>query len=107
MDDLGGMGGGFGDVLGNLFGGGARRGGRSRGTGPQRGGDLEAGLHLDFTDAVTGVFQGSIDAPETLADWPGDYAIELTWSGTGSPSGSAARPRRGNPVLPNICPACG
>lgn len=56
MDDIGGMGGaGFGDVLGNLFSGGGRRGGRSRGTGPQRGGDLEAGLHLDFTDAVSGV----------------------------------------------------
>jgi len=56
VDDLGGMGGGgLGDVLGNLFGGGGRRGGRSRGTGPQRGGDLEAGLHLDFTDAVSGV----------------------------------------------------
>lgn len=52
MDDM--AGGGFGDVLGNLFGGG-RRGGRSRGTGPQRGGDLEAGLHLDFIDAVAGV----------------------------------------------------
>ena len=31
-------------------------------------------------DSVTGVFQGSIDAPETLSDWPSDYAIELTWS---------------------------
>jgi aldose 1-epimerase len=30
-------------------------------------------------DAVTGAFRGSIDAPETLADWPGDYAIELTY----------------------------
>ncbi len=49
-------GGGFGDVLGNLFGGGGgRRGGRSRATGPQRGGDLEAALHLDFTDAVAGL----------------------------------------------------
>ena len=54
-DDLGGMGG-MGDVLGNLFGGGAGgRRGRSRGTGPQRGGDLEANLHLDFTDAVAGI----------------------------------------------------
>ncbi len=52
------MGGGFTDVLGNLFGGGAggrSRGGRSRATGPQRGGDLEAELHLDFTDAVAGL----------------------------------------------------
>ncbi|CAN5524893.1 molecular chaperone DnaJ [soil metagenome] len=49
-------GGGFGDVLGNLFGGGGRgRGGRARATGPQRGGDLEAELHLGFTDAVAGL----------------------------------------------------
>ncbi len=31
------------------------------------------------SESVTGAFQGSIDAPETLADWPADYAIELTW----------------------------
>ncbi len=51
------MGGGLGDVLGNLFGGGGARArsGRSRGTGPQRGGDLEAELHLGFTDAVAGL----------------------------------------------------
>ncbi len=54
--DMGGAGGGLGDVLGNLFGGGGGRGpGRSRGTGPQRGSDLEAELHLDFTDAVAGL----------------------------------------------------
>ena len=52
--DMGGAGGGIGDVLGNLFGGGAR-GGRSRATGPVRGADLEAELHLDFTDAVAGL----------------------------------------------------
>lgn len=52
--DMGG--GGLGDVLGNLFGGGggAMRG-RGRPTGPQRGGDLEAELHLDFIDAVAGL----------------------------------------------------
>src|SRR6478609_2119145 len=53
--DMGGAGGGLGDVLGNLFGGGGRGGGRSRATGPQRGADLEAELHLDFTDAVAGL----------------------------------------------------
>ena len=54
--DMGGAGGGLGDVLGNLFGGGGGRGpGRSRATGPQRGADLEAELHLDFTDAVAGL----------------------------------------------------
>ena len=52
--DMGGAGG-IGDVLGNLFGGGGRGPGRSRATGPQRGADLEAELHLDFTDAVAGL----------------------------------------------------
>ncbi|MFP5579039.1 MAG: molecular chaperone DnaJ [Acidimicrobiia bacterium] len=75
MGPLGGMGGGgmggqpggfrFEDVgdLGDLFGGLFNRGrgaaggaGRPRrGTGPQRGADLQAELHLSFEDAVTGV----------------------------------------------------
>ena len=46
----------FGDIFGNLFGRGTRsRGGATRGTGPQRGADLEAELHLSFEDAVAGV----------------------------------------------------
>jgi molecular chaperone DnaJ len=51
----------LGDVLGGLFGR-TRRGGGSapgspgpRGTGPHRGRDLEAELHLDFDDAVKGI----------------------------------------------------
>jgi molecular chaperone DnaJ len=44
------------DLLGGMFGGGGRRGGRAgRGTGPQRGADLEASLHLPFREAVAGV----------------------------------------------------
>jgi molecular chaperone DnaJ len=56
FEDLGDLG----DVLGGLFGR-ARRGGaggagaRARGTGPHRGQDLEAELHLDFEDAVRGI----------------------------------------------------
>jgi molecular chaperone DnaJ len=42
----------LGDLFGGLFGGGGRR---SRGTGPQRGADLEAELHLSFEEAVRGV----------------------------------------------------
>ncbi len=34
-------------------------------------------------DRVTGAFQGSIDAPETLNDWPSDYAIEITYTVSG------------------------
>jgi molecular chaperone DnaJ len=50
VDDLGDLG----DLFGGLFG---RRDRRSqpRGTGPQRGQDLEAELHLSFEDAVNGV----------------------------------------------------
>jgi len=31
-------------------------------------------------DRVTGEFQGSVDAPETLNDWPSDYRIEISYS---------------------------
>ncbi len=88
-DDLGGMGGGgIGDILGNLFGG--RMGGRSgssRGTGPQRGADLEASLHLDFTDAVNGITTG--------IHLTSDAACS-TCHGTGAKPGSA----------PTVCPQC-
>jgi aldose 1-epimerase len=33
---------------------------------------------------VTGEFQGSIDAPETLADWPADYRIQITYTVSGA-----------------------
>lgn len=43
------------DLLGGMFGGGRRGGRAGRGTGPQRGADLEASLHLPFREAVAGV----------------------------------------------------
>jgi molecular chaperone DnaJ len=53
--DLGDLGD-LGDLFGGLFGGGRRAGTRgSRGSGPQRGVDLETELHLSFDDAVHGV----------------------------------------------------
>jgi aldose 1-epimerase len=42
-------------------------------------------------DSVTGAFQGSIDAPETLSEWPSDYAIELTWRVAGQSLGVDVR----------------
>jgi molecular chaperone DnaJ len=56
FDDLGDIGG-LGDLFGSLFNRGRRggSGGRGRGSGPQRGRDLEAELHLSFLDAVRGV----------------------------------------------------
>ena len=44
---------GFGDIFSQMFGGARRRG--SAGVGPQRGGDIEATLTLDFSDAVQGL----------------------------------------------------
>ncbi|MFP3906489.1 MAG: molecular chaperone DnaJ [Acidimicrobiales bacterium] len=104
----GGMGGGPGgpggsftftaDDLGDLFGGlftrggragGGRAGGRgARGAGPQRGADLEAELHLGFTDAVKGVTTEvhlTSDAPCS------------TCGGSGAKPGTA----------PVTCPRCG
>jgi molecular chaperone DnaJ len=82
-------GGGIGDVLGNLFGGGGfgGGGGRSRGSGPQRGGDLQAELHLNFGDAVRGV--------ETTLHLVGD-AVCHTCAGNGAEPGT----------LPTTCPVC-
>jgi molecular chaperone DnaJ len=87
FEDLGDMGG-FGDILGNLFGG---RGGRQRGrapAGPQRGHDLETELHLDFLDAVHGVTTSvniTSEAPCSVC------------------GGSGAKPG----TVPDICPTCG
>src|SRR5438067_5520816 len=88
VDDLGDLG----DIFGGLFGGGAG-GGRmrsraSRGSGPQRGVDLEAELHLSFEDAVHGV----------------TTSVNLTSEATCSVcAGSGAEP--GTKV--STCPTCG
>jgi len=91
MDDLGGMGGGIGDVLGNLFGSGGgagRRSGRRSPTGPRRGADLEATLHLDFTDAVAGLTTSLNLVSDTVCH---------TCSGSGAEPGTA----------PQTCQNCG
>jgi molecular chaperone DnaJ len=81
------FGGGLGDILGGLFGRGGGRGGPNRGTGPQRGHDLEAELHLSFTDAVEGI----------------TTTIHLTSDATCSTChGSGARPG----TSPIVCPQC-
>ncbi|HLH28514.1 MAG TPA: molecular chaperone DnaJ [Acidimicrobiales bacterium] len=51
VEDLGDLG----DIFGGLFGRGRRGGGTRAGTGPQRGSDVEAELHLSFEDAVKGI----------------------------------------------------
>jgi molecular chaperone DnaJ len=79
----------LGDILGGMFGRGRRRGAGAtgRGTGPHRGQDLEAELHLDFDDAVQGL----------------TTTIHLTSEATCSTChGSGARPG----TTPHTCPRC-
>ncbi|HUR77969.1 MAG TPA: molecular chaperone DnaJ [Acidimicrobiales bacterium] len=81
VDDLG-------DLLGGLFNRG--RGGRAGapGTGPQRGGDLAAELHLSFVDAVQGI--------TTQVHVNSDATCHVC-SGSGAAPGTS----------PVICPTCG
>lgn len=87
----GGPGGGFNfeasdlsDLLGGMFGGGRRP---SPGTGPRRGEDLEADLHLSFDEAVDGV--------TTTVHLTSDAACS-TCAGSGAAPGTT----------PEICPRC-
>ena len=78
------MGGDFGqnfkvDDLGDLFGGLFNRG-RSRGTGPQRGADQEAEVHLSFEEAVAGVTTSVMVVGEAAC---------ATCAGTGAAPGTA------------------
>ena len=91
FDDVG-----LGDILGGLFGGGGGQPGGGRGrrrrgqagpTGPSRGADLDAELHLDFLDAVHGV----------------TTTVHLTGEATCSVChGSGAKPG----TTPDVCPTC-
>jgi molecular chaperone DnaJ len=78
----GGAAGGFGDVLGGLFGG-----GRTQGRGPRRGTDVEADVTLSFVDAVRGA----------------TVPLRLTTTGPcGTCGGSGAAPG----TSPHACPTC-
>ena len=84
MGDMAGAGG-LGDLLGQMFGGGRRGAG---GVGPQRGSDLEAGLTIDFVDAVRGL----------------TTSLHITSEATCSTcNGSGARPG----TTPKRCTHCG
>jgi molecular chaperone DnaJ len=84
MGDMAGAGG-LGDLLGQMFGGGRRGAG---GVGPQRGSDLEAGLTIDFVDAVRGL----------------TTSLHITSEATCSTcNGSGARPG----TTPKRCTRCG
>lgn len=84
MGDMAGAGG-LGDLLGQMFGGGRRGAG---GVGPQRGSDLEAGLTIEFVDAVRGL----------------TTSLHITSEATCSTcNGSGARPG----TTPKRCTHCG
>ncbi len=84
------QGGGLGDLLGNMFGGGQGRGrgASSAGVGPRRGADIEAQLTVDFEDSVTGI--------ETSLFLTAD-------AGCSTCSGSGAKPG----TSPKVCQTCG
>ncbi|MGH9111328.1 MAG: molecular chaperone DnaJ, partial [Acidimicrobiales bacterium] len=85
VDDIGDLG----DVLGGLFGRRRNRaGGAGAGTGPHRGQDLEAELHLAFEDAVHGL--------TTTVHLTSEAACSTCY-GTGAKPGST----------PHTCPRCG
>jgi molecular chaperone DnaJ len=105
-------GGGLGDILGNLFGarqGGGRRRGRGP-TGPVRGADLEAELHLDFVDAVHGVTTSvGVTSDATCSVCGGNGAEPGTFpqpcptcGGTG-----AVAVDQGPFSFSQVCPTCG
>ena len=81
IDDLG-------DLFGGLFNRGRNRGGAATATGPRRGQDIEAGLHLAFLDAVNGL--------TTTVNVTSD-AVCTACHGTGAEPGTS----------PVICPSCG
>jgi molecular chaperone DnaJ len=91
MGDLfgntGGAGPGLGDLLGGIFGGGARGGRASAGTRGQRGADVESELRIDFIQAVRGA----------------EVPIRLSAPGRCQTcAGSGARPG----TTPRQCPTC-
>jgi molecular chaperone DnaJ len=106
VEDMGDLG----DLLGGMFGGRTRRTTRARGTGPQRGADVEAELHLSFEDAVRGV--------ETTVHVTTDVRCH-TCTGSGAAPGTKPKacPRckgtgtlqddQGLFSLSQICPDCG
>jgi molecular chaperone DnaJ len=86
----GGFDGGIGDILSNLFGGGAGAGGggaRRGRSGPERGRDLEAAIQISFDQAVHGA-----QVPLTI---PVSERCK-TCSGTGARPGTS----------PSVCPRC-
>lgn len=78
----------FGDIFGDLFGGGGGRSSRSQRSGPRRGADLRYVLELELSDVLEGVQKPiEFECDEDCKDC----------SGSGAAKGSQ----------PEVCPACG
>jgi len=109
VEDLGDLGG----IFGNLFGGGRAGGRRGRApgaAGPQRGNDIETELHLDFLDAVHGVTTSvniTSEAPCQVCNGsgakPGTFPERCpTCNGAGSVAVD-----QGPFSFSEVCPTCG
>ena len=109
VEDLGDLGG----LFGNLFGGGRTAGRRGRNAGPvgpQRGNDIETELHLDFLDAVHGVTTSvniTSEAPCHVCNGtgakPGTFPERCsTCNGAGSVAVD-----QGPFSFSEVCPTCG
>src|SRR5215218_10303109 len=86
-EGFGGFGGGIGDILSDLFGGGGRPGGAPRARQPERGRDLETEVHVSFDQAVEGA-QVPVSVPTS--------APCRTCHGTGAKPGTS----------PTVCSRC-
>jgi molecular chaperone DnaJ len=102
VDDLG-------DLFGGLFGRGRRTGGTA-GTGPQRGTDVEAELHLSFEDAVGGITTSvNVTTDVRCHTCHGSGAAPGTQPMTCPQCGGAGtlQDNQGLFSLSQICPRCG
>ena len=104
VDDVGDLG----DLFGGLFG--SRGARRPRGTGPQRGNDVEAELHLSFEDAVNGVTTSvNVTTDARCRTCHGSGAAPGTHPETCPRCGGTGtlQDNQGLFSLSQICPQCG
>ena len=95
----------LGDLFGGLFGGGRRRRQRA----PERGADLEAGVHLSFADAVKGVTTSvSLPSDKRCSTCHGSGAAPGTSTTTCTRCGGRGQldDNQGMFSLATVCPNC-
>jgi curved DNA-binding protein len=97
FEDLQGGGGGFGDLLGELFGGGARSSRRPGATGTVKGQDVQAEVEVDFVSAIRGAelnlrVQGSHDDVTVRVPPGAGEGDKVRVAGHGAPSAAGGPP---------------